>query len=63
MAYALEYEIPCVERINGDYKDSRKCCQELLKNWLNTENGAKPKTWETLLVRLKEVEELASVCE
>lgn len=63
VAYALEYTIPYVERIKNDYKDSRKCCKELFKNWLTTEHGAEPKTWETLLARLKEVEELASVCD
>ena len=40
-----------------------KCCKELFKNWLATDNGVKPKIWRTLLDKLKEIEELYGVTE
>jgi len=41
----------------------KKCCQELLKDWLSTDNGVGPKTWEVLLKQLKEVPELTASVE
>ena len=59
IAYALQYDIPAVEKINEKHSGiPTKCCKELFKNWLSTDNGAKPKIWETLLDKLKEIEEL-----
>ena len=59
IAYALQYDIPAVEKINEKHGGNFiKCCKELFKNWLSTDNGAKPKIWETLLDKLKEIEEL-----
>ena len=59
IAYALQYDIPAVEKINEKHsRNPTKCCKELFKNWLSTDNGAKPKIWETLLDKLKEIEEL-----
>ena len=59
IAYALQYDIPAVEKINEKHSGNpTKCCKELFKNWLSTDNGAKPKIWETLLDKLKEIEEL-----
>ena len=44
IAYALQYEIPTVEQISAKRNDNpTKCCKELFKNWLSTDNGAKPK--------------------
>ena len=62
IAYALQYEISAVEQICTKHKDNPiKCCKELFKNWLATDNGAKPKIWQTLLDKLKEVENLHSI--
>ena len=64
IAYALQYDIPTVEQISERHKEiPTKCCKELFKNWLKTDNGAKPKTWQTLLDKLKEIEELSGVTE
>ena len=63
IAYALRYEIPTVKLIKSDHKDNKKCCKELFEDWLTTDNGAKPKTWQTLLNKLKEIEELHAVTE
>ena len=62
LAYALQYKIPAVECIESNHgKDVRECCKALFKDWLTTNNGAKPKTWETLLNALKLIEKLTSV--
>ena len=64
VAYALQYDIPTVEKISLKCKENpAKCCKELFKNWLATDNGAKPKIWQTLLDKLKEIEELYGVTE
>ena len=61
---SLRYDIPTVEGIKATHNgDPKKCCQELLRNWLSTERGVGPKTWETLLKHLKEVPELAASVE
>ena len=39
--------------------DPERCCNELFKDWVSTENGISPKIWEMLLTQLKEVKELA----
>ena len=61
VAYALRYEIPSVKLIQTKHSNNpKKCCQELLKDWLMTNNGATPKSWSTLLDTFKDVEELAA---
>ena len=61
VAYALHYEIPTVNAIKAMCNDNpKKCCKELFKDWLSTDHGAAPKTWSTLLDKLKEVEDLAA---
>jgi len=61
VAYALHFGIPYVEGVKVKFSDPKKCCQELLKDWLSTSNGVGPKTYSTLLDKLKEVEELIAV--
>ena len=64
IAYALQYDIPAVEKISVKCKENpTKCCKELFKTWLATDNGAKPKIWQTLMDKLKEIEELGGVTE
>ena len=59
--YSLCYDVSLVaeieERCAGDPK---QCCSDLFKDWLNTKNGTSPKTWDTLLKQLKEVEGLTN---
>ena len=61
---ALRFDIPTVDGIQKKHQnDVKKCCQELFKIWLTTAHGVKPKTWSTLITRLKKVEELMSATE
>ena len=55
--HCLYYDVSIVEVIEkGSANDPERCCSELFKDWLNTENGVGPKTWEVLLEQLKKVE-------
>ena len=61
VAYALRYQIPTVKAIKAKCNDNpKKCCKELFEDWLSTNHGASPKTWSTLLDKLKKVEDLAA---
>jgi len=61
---SLHYDVPTVAAIDAKHKgDPKKCCQELFKDWLSTDNGINPKTWQTLLKQFKQVEELAASVE
>jgi len=61
VAYALKFTIPSVETINEKHKgDPKKCCCELLKLWLKG-YGISPKIWSTLLDKISEVQDLATV--
>ena len=59
--YSLCYDVSLVEEIEERCAgDPKQCCIDLFKDWLSTKNGASPKTWETLLNQLKEVERLTN---
>ena len=60
VAYALHYEISTVKAIKENNHNSKKCCRELFIDWLSTDHGAGPKTWATLIEKLKEVEDLTA---
>ena len=60
VAYALHYEIPKVKAIKENNQSLKKCCRELFIDWLSTDHGAGPKTWATLIEKLKEVEDLTA---
>jgi len=61
VAYALRYEVHNVHSFREKSQNPKKCCQKLFEDWLSTKNGASPKTYSTLLSKLREVEELAGV--
>ena len=62
VAYALDFEISTVESINTKHNgDPIKCCKELLKSWLTTSRGVSPKNLLTLLQKINEVDQLATV--
>ena len=61
VAYALHFDIPKVEFIAQKSRDDpMRCCKELFKVWLSTDQGASPKTWATLLNQLKQIHELTA---
>jgi len=59
VAYALLYDISTVDAIIEKHKENpKKCCRELLKNWLSTNHGVSPKNWSVLLEKIMEVKNL-----
>ena len=65
LAYSLKFTISQVEAIerDRDLRDMDDRCTKLFKTWLTTDNGCKPKTWQKLLERIKEVNELYAAAE
>ena len=64
VAYALCYKIPAVNIIKRKHKDDpKRCCKELLTDWLATNNGVGPKIWSTLLDKLETIGELTAARE
>ena len=61
VAYALHYKIAEVNVIKVKCNENpRNYCRELFKDWLSTDHVVKPKTWSTLLTKLKEIDDLAT---
>ena len=57
----LDYDINTIEVITKKYKgDPEECCDGLFRDWLSTDHGAAPKTWDTLLKALKDIDKLAT---
>ena len=60
-AFDLRYEIAAVKGIKANNNQNpKKCCKELFIDWLSTDHGVGPKTWETLIKKLKENDDLAA---
>jgi len=56
----LDYKIETIELIKQKHHgDGEQCCDGLIRDWLSTDHGVGPKTWGTLIERLKEIEQLA----
>ena len=56
----LDYEINTIEAIAEKYRgDPYNCCDGLFRDWISTDRGVTPKTWTTLMTRLKEIGQLA----
>ena len=63
MADFLDYDdhMSTIEIIAEKHRDDPvKCCDGLLRDWLTTDHGAAPKTWNTLIKALKEIDELCT---
>ena len=61
VAYALRYKIVTVNAIKVQHhEDPKRCCRQLFMDWLLTNHGVIPKTWSTLLDKLRKVEDLSA---
>ena len=61
VAFSMQYSIPAVEAFKKDSSDCGGSCFNLFKDWLSTSHGVTPKTWRTLLNRIKDVDGLQFV--
>ena len=63
LAYCMRYEPGEVEAFKKDSHDSNECCMKLFTNWLISDHGPTPKTYQTLLSHIKKVKDLAAASE
>ena len=61
VAFCMRYEPNDVEGFRADSQDLKQCCKKLFLNWITTDHGPKPKTYQTLLNHFKKVKDLAAV--
>ena len=60
LAYCMRYKPSDVKGFRVDFQDHKQCCKELFSNWITTDNGPKPKTYQTLLNHIKKVTDIAA---
>ena len=63
LAYEMDYDNSRVKEFSEDGGNVRERCHNLFKDWLETNNGCTPKTWQTLLEKIKKVEKLFAASE
>ena len=63
LAFSMEYKIREVKTMERDGQDSGERCSLLFEDWLDTNHGCTPKTWQNLLDRIKDVDELTVAAE
>ena len=63
LAYCMRYSAGEVEAFDREGKDLHECCKKMFINWLSTDHGPKPKTYETLLKHIKKISNLTSAFE
>ena len=59
VAYSMQYDTKDIDGIERDSSDSARRCEKLFENWLDSPRGITPKTWDTLLKCIRDVDELA----
>lgn len=63
-AYLLGFETPAIESIKELHRGNpNNCCREMLKDWLEANQGVSPKTWSTLLNSVAEHKDLTKAVE
>ena len=64
VAYSMGYDLGTVDAIDKECNGKLdRCCQKLFSDWLATDHGCTPKTWQKLLERIGDVDNLAAAVE
>ena len=63
LAFCMRYTPADVAAFSKDAKNSRECCRNLFNNWVTTDHGPKPKTYQTLLKHIKKINNLKAASE
>ena len=63
LAYCMKYTPQEVETFEKESNSVTESCNKMFVNWLTTYHGPRPKTYQTLLKYVKEVDELAAASE
>ena len=61
LAYSMKYSINAVGVFEAGGRDLDEQCRKFFEDWLNTGHGSAPKTWQTLLEHLRQLELIAAV--
>ena len=60
---SLCFEEYTINGIEAHGKDAKEYCEKIFSKWLNSNLGCSPKTWNTLICCIKEVEDLTAATE
>ena len=63
LAYSMGYSVNAVRGFERDGRNSEEQCRKLFEDWLTTGHGCTPKTWQKLLQRIKQVDDLTAAVE
>ena len=64
VAIYLRYEVEYKQLIRENcHENARRCCVELLEDWLTSNRGVTPKTWRKLIEVLREIKGLNATTE
>ena len=63
VALSMGYGMHSIKAIKMESEDLKESCQNLFTSWLETDHGPTPKSWRTLLSKIKEVDNLKTVAE
>ena len=64
VADSLEFDIHTIRIIEKKFHNYHlESCDEMLRDWLSTDVGLKPKVWSTLIAALKDVKQLTAAVE
>ena len=58
LAYCMRYKPREVRAFRKDSQDLKECCMKLFSDWLETDHGPVPKTYQTLLNCIKKITDL-----
>ena len=60
LAYRMRYTTQDVKGFKKDAQNNVECCKNLLDNWISTNHGPEPKSYQTLLKCIKKIKSLAA---
>jgi len=63
VAYSMGYDVYFVKATREGFNSLEKRCRQVFTDWLMTSHGPAPKTWHTLLSKLKDVDDLTAAVE
>ena len=64
VAEFLELETTTINHVEDTFRDDpTRCCEEIFREWLKSDDTVEPKTWSSLMTTLKEIRALNLVIE
>ena len=63
VADSLQFNIQTIKIIEKKFKDPLDACDKMMRDWLSTDVGIKPKIWSTLIRALKDIKQLTPTVE